>query len=475
MHKFSIKMNIQFLGATGDVTGSKHLITTDGGKKILLDCGMYQGKGDATDSMNRDLGFNPENIDYLMLTHAHIDHSGLIPYINNLKFKGKVICTVATRNLCSIMLPDSGYIQENDTKWYNKKLASKGLPPVKPIYDHQAAVDSMSCFFSYPLDKEINLFDGIKVKFTNTGHMLGSAVANLEITEWGKTTKIAYTGDIGRLNPKILTPPTEFPQADYLIMESTYGNRLHTKSGDDEKMLFDIILDTCCKRKGKLIIPSFSVGRTQEIVNTLNTFFNEGKLPSIDIYVDSPLSVNATEIFRMHTECFNEATRDAINSGGDAFGFDRLKYIKNISDSKRLNTTRKPCVIISASGMAEAGRVKHHIANSISNKRNTILLVGYCAPTTLGARIQEPNLKNISIFGVEHKINARIETIESYSGHADYEEMYQFISCQDPKQLKKIFLVHGEDDSRNFLSKYLNTKGFNNIHIPKRGEIFEIK
>ena len=467
-------MKIQFLGATGDVTGSKHLITTDGGKKILLDCGMYQGKGEETDRMNRDLGFNPKEIDYLMLTHAHIDHSGLIPYIYNLGFEGRVICTAATRNLCSIMLPDSGFIQELDTKWYNKKLSLKGLQPVKPIYDHQIAIDSINSFFCYPFDKEINLLEGIKVKFTDTGHMLGSAVVNLEITEWGKTTRIAYTGDIGRPTPKILTPPKAFPQADYLIMESTYGNRLHAKQQDDEKMLLDILIDTCCIRKGKLIIPSFSVGRTQEIVSTLNTFFNEGKLPPIDIYVDSPLSVNATEIFRMHKECFNKATRDAIDNGEDIFGFDRLKYIKNINDSKRLNRTRKPCVIISASGMAEAGRVKHHIANSISNKQNTILIVGYCAPTTLGARIQEPNLKSISIFGVEHKVKAQIQKIESYSGHADYEEMYQFISCQDFEKIKKLFIVHGEDDARNFFSKYLKSKGINNIHSPKHGEVFDI-
>ncbi|MDR2834669.1 MAG: MBL fold metallo-hydrolase [Bacteroidales bacterium] len=469
-------MKIQFLGAAREVTGSKHLITTDAGIKILLDCGMYQGKGEETDKMNRDLGFNPEEIDYLVLSHAHIDHSGLIPYICNLGFKGKIICTAATRNLCSIMLPDSGFIQENDIKWYNKKLAKKGLPPIEPIYTSKNAIDSIKNFISIPYDKEFSLHTGISLKFTEAGHMLGSGVVNLKITEWGVTTKIAFTGDIGRKHPKLLIPPEKFDQTDYLIMESTYGNRIHPNLKDSEFELLEILQDTCVRKKGKLIIPSFSVGRTQEITYTLNQFFNQGLLPAIDIFIDSPLSVNATEIFKLHTECFNKETQENIlhDLDFDIFGFQGLKYVKDVAESKRLNNRKTPCVIISASGMAEAGRVKHHIANSISNKKNTILLVGYCAPSTLGARIQEER-KSISIFGTEHKIKADIKKIESFSGHADYKEMIDFISCQDKSKLKKIFLIHGETESQTFFANELKKKGFNNIEIPKKGDKFEIK
>lgn len=460
-------MKIQFLGATGDVTGSKHLITTDAGIKILLDCGLYQGKGEETYNMNKNIGFLPEEIDYLILSHAHIDHSGLIPYIYDKGFDGQIICTSATRNLCSIMLPDSGYIQENDTKWYNKKITKAGKEPVKPLYTHKIASESIKNFLSVPIDKEITIHTGIKLKFTNTGHMLGGAVVNLSITEWGKTTRIAYTGDIGRPEPRILLPPSKFPQCDYLIMESTYGNRLHPKTKEADDQLCEIIKNCCEKKKGKLIIPSFSVGRTQEIIYTLNNLVNENKVKNIDVFVDSPLSVNATEIFRLHTECFNQEAQEKLYTDDDLFGFKNLYYIKSIEESKKLNTREKPCIIISAFGMAEAGRVKHHIANSIDKKKNTILIVGYCTPTSLGARIQDKTKKTISIFGMEHKINADIEKIESYSGHADYEEMLKFIECQDKKQIKEIFLVHGDDEAKNYFKKILLDAFYKNITIPK--------
>lgn len=460
-------MKIQFLGAAGDVTGSKHLITTDAGIKILLDCGLYQGKGENTYNMNKNLGFFPEEIDYLILSHAHIDHSGLIPYIYDNGFKGQIICSSATRNLCSIMLPDSGYIQENDTKWYNKKMLKAGKETVTPLYTHKIAIESIKNFMSVPMNKEITIHTGVKLIFTSTGHMLGGAVINLSISEWGKTTRIAYTGDIGRPTPKILLPPEKFPQCDYLIIESTYGNRLHPTTKASEEKLYQVIKDCCEKKKGKLIIPSFSVGRTQEIIYTLNKLFNEKKLKNIDVFVDSPLSVNATEIFRLHNDCFNKEVQEMLYTDDNIFGFTSLRYVKNITESKRLNKRRSPCIIISASGMAEAGRVKHHIANSISSKKNTILIVGYCTPTSLGARIQDKTRKSISIFGIEHKIKADIERIESYSGHGDYKEMIKFINCQNKDEIKEIFLVHGEDDSRNYLKKELIKVGYKNITIPK--------
>lgn len=466
-------MKIKFIGAAHEVTGSKHLITLDNGKKILLDCGMFQGKGKETDSLNRNLGFEPREIDHIILSHAHIDHSGLIPYLFTLGFEGSVICTDATRNLCSLMLPDSGFIQEHDIKWYNKKLVKKGLPPVKPIYTHEDAVKSMKLFIGVAYDRKFKIDENVTVKFTNSGHMLGSGVANISIFENGRITNIAYTGDVGRPHNRIVKPPVPFPQADILITESTYGDRIHDPNHESEDALLKIVETTCVHKGGKLIIPSFSVGRTQEIVHLLNNWYNEGRLPRIDIYVDSPLSVNVTEVFRLHPECYNDDVLEVMATDPDPFGFAGLHYIKNINESKKLNETKKPCVIISASGMAEAGRVKHHIANSISNPNNTILIVGYCAPETLGARIQQ-GLGKVSIFGAEHPINADIKRLESFSGHGDYIEMAEFISCQDKDALQKIFLVHGDVKAAEHYKKYLIEKGFKNIEIPNSGYEVEI-
>ncbi len=467
-------MKIRFIGATKEVTGSKHLITTDSGKKILLDCGMFQGKGKETDSSNRDLGFSPRDIDYVLLSHAHIDHSGLIPYIYTLGFEGSVICTDATRNLCSLMLPDSGFIQEHDIKWYNRKLAKKGLPPVKPIYTHEDAVESMKLFVGVAYDRVFQIDDNISVKFTNSGHMLGSAIVNLSIFEKGKVTNIAYTGDVGRPSNRILKPPQPFPQADILITESTYGDRIHDPNHESEDALLNIVKNTCVNKGGKLIIPSFSVGRTQEIVHSLNNWFNEDRLPRVDIYVDSPLSVNVTEVFRMHPECYNKNVLKVMETDSDPFGFERMHYIKLVNHSKQLNKSKKPCVIISASGMAEAGRVKHHIANNIDNPKNTILMVGYCAPTTLGARLQT-GINKVSIFGQEHYINADIKRLESFSGHGDYVEMADYIfSCQDPKIIQKTFIVHGDAGPAEHYKEHLHKKGLKNIVIPDRDYEVEI-
>ncbi len=299
-------MKIKFLGAAREVTGSKYLITTDSGKRLLLDCGMFQGKGLETDGMNRDLGFEPETIDHIILTHAHIDHSGLIPYMYRCGFRGSVVCTNATRDLCSIMLADSGFIQEHDTYTFNKRRAKKGLPLVTPIYTQQDAVACMNLFIGIPGDMNFRIDENIKVRFTSTGHMLGSGVANLQIIENGQIKRIAYTGDIGRPVNRMLALPMPFPQADIVITESTYGDRLHQDYEAADGELLDVLTHTCVDKGGKLIIPAFSVGRTQEIVYSLNNFFNHGKLPRIDIFVDSPLAVNATTVFRMHTECFNQ-------------------------------------------------------------------------------------------------------------------------------------------------------------------------
>ena len=467
-------MKIKFIGAAREVTGSKHLITTNEGKKILLDCGMFQGKGLDTDAMNRNLMFEPAEIDYIILSHAHIDHSGLIPYMYKLGFRGSVVCTSATLDLCSIMLADSGHIQELDNKWFNKKREKQGFMPVEPIYSEQDCQKCMELFIGVAYNRRFQINDKINVKFTNSGHMLGSAVVNLELIENNEKVHLAFTGDIGRPNNRILHAPTAFPQCDYLITESTYGNRLHPEEKESEQDLLDIVLDTCVNRNGKLIIPSFSIGRTQEIVFVLNGLYNRGLLPKIDVFVDSPLSVNATEVFRMHTECMNDDVKAAMKYDADPFGFNSLHYIKNVDESKALNDHQNPCIIISSSGMAEAGRIKHHIANNVSNWRNTILIVGYCSPTSLGARIQETGLRFISILGEVHEVNAKIAKIEAFSGHGDYNEMKSFLACQDTSKIKKTFLVHGEYEVQQFYMNELKVAGFHDIEIPGAGQEFDL-
>ncbi len=466
-------MKIRFIGAAREVTGSKHLITTKQGKKILLDCGMFQGKGLETDAMNRNLGFNPEEIDHILLSHAHIDHSGLIPYMYKLGFRGSVICTNATRDLCALMLVDCGHIQDYDVKTFNKRRVAKGYAPVDPIYTEEDARACMDLFIGIAYDRRFYINNDISVRFTNTGHMLGSGVVTLEVNENGKKIRLAYTGDIGRPESRLLKSPAPFPQCDYLITETTYGNRLHPKMQDAELELLRVIQDTCVKKRGKLIIPSFAIGRAQEIIYSLNNFFNERKLPKVNIYLDSPLAINATEVFKIHTNELNESVAKVMLYDSDPFGFNSLFYIKSAEESKSLNSYKQPCVIISASGMMEAGRVKHHIANNIENHRNTILAVGYCAPSTLGARILRGD-QEISVFGQRHHVRADIEKIEAFSGHGDYQEMADFIGCQNAGEVKKTFLVHGEYEAAKFYANYIKERGFKNIEIPEAGSEFEL-
>lgn len=466
-------MKIKFLGAAREVTGSKYLINTDSGKRLLLDCGMFQGKGLETDGMNRELGFEPETIDHVILTHAHIDHAGLIPYMYKCGFRGSVVCTNGTRDLSAIMLSDSGFIQEHDTYTYNKRRSKKGLPLVTPIYAQQDAVACMNLFIGVPFDMNFRIDENIKVRFTSTGHMLGSGVANLQIIENGQIKRIAYTGDIGRPSNRILASPVPFPQTDILITESTYGDRLHIDDLKAEEDLLKILINTCVNKGGKLIIPAFSVGRTQEVVYALNNFFNAGKLPRVDIFVDSPLAVNATAVFRAHSECFNDEFRSLLETDEDPFGFSSLFYITKQEDSKKLNDHKQPCVIISASGMAEAGRVKHHLANNIADSRNTVLFVGYCAPMTLGARIMD-GTGEVSIHGTVYPVKAEIEKIESFSGHADYREMIGFISCQEKNAIEKTFIVHGEYETQKAYVAKLQAEGFKNLEIPAKGQEYNI-
>lgn len=459
-------MTLDFLGATEEVTGSKFMLTTKKGVKILLDCGMYQGKGLETDKMNRDLGFDPKEVDFLLLSHAHIDHSGLIPYIYKLGFRGKVFCTPATRDLCAIMLADSGRIQEADAKQFNKKKDRIDKEPIEPIYTEKDAAECMSQFVSIPRQLKFNITEDVSIEFFETGHMLGSSAIYITFKEGRKVRTVCYTGDVGRYNKRILPDPIAFPYADYIITESTYGDRLHSTLDDADQQLMLVVKDACAKRLGKLLIPSFAIGRTQEIVYTLHRLKQAGNLPDIEIFVDSPLACSATNIYRLHDENFNTDIRMFMENTKDPFGFDNLTYVRSVDDSKRLNTYNRPCIIISASGMMEAGRIKHHLANNIEDPKTTILCVGYCSPTTLGAKIMRGD-KVVSIFGEEHKVRAHLESIDAYSGHADYNELIQYLSCQKGnKKLKKIFIVHGEGEVRDAYAKHLKKAGFKQAYVP---------
>jgi metallo-beta-lactamase family protein len=459
-------MKIAFHGAARYVTGSKHLLTLSSGRKILFDCGMFQGMGKESDILNRHWGFEPSQINYLVLSHAHIDHCGLIPKLVKNGFNGSIYCTPATKQLTGILLEDSAEIQEDDAKYLNKKRAAAGQPYVEPLYAREDAKRAMSFFKEVEYSQWFKIEDGLEVLFTDTGHIIGSAAVHLRITEINKTQQVSFSGDVGRYRDIILKSPQVFPQADYILLESTYGNSLHDVHNTTPELLLQWIEKTCLQRKGKLIIPAFSVGRTQEILFTLNQLELEGKLPDFDYFVDSPLSIEATEMIKMYPKYFNRTIQKILETDKDPFSFKGLKYVKTANESKLLNYRNKPCVIISASGMAEAGRVKHHISNSIENSRNTILMVGYCEPNSLGGRLMAGK-KEVSIFGVIHEVHAEIGAIRSMSAHGDYEDLSQFLACQDPRQIKKLFLVHGEYNVQQDFRDRLMKKGFLDIEIPE--------
>jgi metallo-beta-lactamase family protein len=466
-------MKIQFCGAARTVTGSKHLITASDGTKILLDCGFFQGHGAETDSLNRTFLFDPASIDFLVLSHAHIDHSGNIPNLVKQGFRGPIICTGATADLCRIMLTDSAHIQENDIKYINKHRLKRGEELLKPLYSVKDVEKCISLFVKVPYDQLYTVYENLKVKFTDSGHILGSAAVNLELTENGLTKKICFTGDIGRYNGSILKDPQPFPQADYLITESTYGDRLHGDGTYSLEELFNAVFNTCITKKGKLIIPAFSLGRTQELVYALDQLSNKGMLPKINVYVDSPLSVNATSIMRNHPECFNEDILEYMKKDDNPFGFANLIYVQDVEESKHLNDSKEPCIIISASGMADAGRIKHHLKNNIENPNNTVLMVGYAEPNSLGGKLRSGQ-KIVKIFGQEYKVNADVVVIDSYSAHGDYLEMLRYFECQDKTKTNQVFLVHGEYETQLIWKEKLLDAGFKHITIPALGDIIEI-
>ena len=473
-------MKITFLGATKTVTGSNFLVE-GAGKKFLVDCGMYQGSASDEFENEAPFLFNVNEIDFMLLTHAHIDHSGRIPKLYNEGYRNPIITHKATCDLCAIMLPDSGHIQEMEVEWKNRKRTRKGEPPLPPLYTAEDAGKSLELFKPVQYDQIIDVAENIQVRFNDAGHMLGSAIIEVWVTENGKTEKAVFTGDLGNNDIPLLSPPTMIESADYLIMESTYGNRLHMRNDDKAKIFLDVVYETL-EKGGTVVIPSFAVGRTQEILYELNRikedkhdeeFYKKYKrLMSVPVYVDSPLAISATEVFRENMNLFNEETQEIINAGDSPLEFAGLKFTRTAEESKALNASEESSVIISASGMCEVGRIKHHLKHHLWDPNSTILFVGYQAPGTLGRRLVDGE-KKVKIFGEDIAVNARIEYIEGYSGHADQEWLMNFVySFITPP--KHIFLVHGEPEGQIVLKQKIEENTKIPITIPDFGESYNL-
>jgi len=458
-------MTITFHGAARTVTGSKHLVQANDGTRILLDCGMFQGMGDHTEDLNEHFGFDPKKVDHLILSHAHIDHCGLIPRLVAEGFKGTIFCTPPTFDLVKILLMDSAHIQMMDTEYSNKNRRRHNLPLLNTLYTEADVEASLPLFKTVDYHQEYAITQAIKFQFTDAGHLVGSAAVHLSIFEEGKQTHITFSGDVGRYGDILLKSPQTFPQADYILLESTYGDSLHKEAGTIEDKLLEVIKHTCLDNKGKVIIPAFSVGRTQELLYALNGLELKGILPDLPYYVDSPLSEKATRVLMDHPEVYNKAVCDVLKVDANPFDFKGLHFIQSTEESKALNNDHTPCVIISASGMAEAGRVKHHIKNNIGNKNCTILMVGYCEPNSLGGRLLRGE-KEVNIYGERFEVVADVQSVKSMSAHGDYEDLLHFISSQDVNKVKKIFLVHGEYEVQKHFREKILAKGFASVEIP---------
>lgn len=467
-------MKLNFRGANKEVTGSRHLLEVNG-KKILLDCGMYQGRRKDEREKNQDFGFEPAEVDMVILSHAHIDHSGNLPNLVKQGFKGPIYCTHATADLLDYMLNDSAFIQEREAEYLNEKAERRGEELVEPLYTQADVANTLPMTHGVAYDECIEIADGVTLCLREAGHILGSAITVLTVKdqeEEGKEKTLVFTGDLGRQNMPLIRDPYQVEKADYLLTECTYGNRLHTSILEAEDILAAVVTRTA-ERGGKILIPAFSLGRTQEIVYSLHKLFHEGKIPEgIPIYVDSPLSVNVTSVFRQHLGVLDEETQKLfINEHDDPFGFERLKYIQSVDESKALNNHQGPCIIISSSGMVEHGRILHHLKNAIEDHRNTILIVGYQAVNTLGRKLVE-GFKEVKIFGEPYKVKIEVKVMNAYSAHADRSDLLDY--AFKVKDTKKIILVHGEEQAAEDFKKALQDNGHQNVVIPEYGQSMEL-
>ena len=462
-------MKIQFLGATRTTTGSMHLVTANG-TRILLDCGLYQGRRAEAFERNRNLPVDVTQVDILVLSHAHIDHSGNIPSLVKSGYDGAIFCTPATRDLCSIMLLDSGHIQESDAAYLNKKRRRTGQPLVEALYTREDATRSLRRFISIPYDMPFPIAPGVKLTFREAGHILGAALVCLDIEEAGQHRRLLFTGDLGRPDRPLLRDPYIPQDVDVLITESTYGNRLHGPANENAGRMGEIVRRTA-GRGGKMIIPAFSVGRTQGVVYCLHQLLDEAKIPHLPIFVDSPLSVNATQVFLLHPECYDEETHQFLldSSSRSPFTFPGIRYIREVQESKDLNRLRGSAIIISASGMCETGRILHHLRNNIEDARNTVVIVGWQAPHTLGRRLVEKQ-QRVRIFGEEHVRRAEVQVLNGFSAHADRDELLDWLDGVQNPRLKNVFVVHGEVESSLALAEAIEDRGVPHVLVPEPGQ-----
>lgn len=470
-HPDCVLMQVTFLGAAREVTGSMHLVEVNG-TRILLDCGMKQGHRAEAYARNSQLPFDARSVDYCLLSHAHIDHSGNLPTLKKGGYSGEIICTPATHDLTRLMLRDAGKIQEQDAQYLNTKQAERNLPQVRPLYTIADAEQALKAFSTRTYEFQFELAKAsTQVTFHDAGHILGSAITVLKLQEGTRTVRLGFTGDIGRKGTLILRDPTPAPPLDYLIIESTYGDRKHPPLDESERELADVVRQTS-ERGGKTIIPSFALERTQEVVYSLHRSIVAGDLEPVSIFVDSPLAIDATDVFRLHQECFDDETRRFMQAHEDPWGFRQLTYTRDVEASKSLNSWKGPAVIISANGMVEAGRILHHVKNNIGDPRNTILFVGYQAEGTLGRRIED-GADRVKIFGEEYPVRAQIARADGFSAHADHDELLEWVK-PIAGGLKGAFVVHGEPQAADALSEGLRSLGVKNAFAPQLGQCVEL-
>lgn len=464
-------MQIHFFGATRTTTGSMYLFEINGAQ-LLLECGLFQGRRDESIERNRNFPFDPKQVDAMVLSHAHIDHCGNLPNLCKHGYEGNIYCTFATRDLAAVMLEDSAGIQKDDAEFVSKKRAKQGLPPVEPLYTAQDADKAVRQFVSINYDRPFPVCDGVTVTFRDAGHILGSAQVVLDVREGGRKFRYLFSGDVGRGGDEILRDPVPVDGVDYLQIESTYGNREHSEKANAEEEACRLLNETL-KQGGKVIIPAFSVGRTQQIVYVLHQLTEAGRLPKVPIFVDSPLSVNATEIHRLHPECFNDEIYQFLRERANPFGMENLTYIREVAHSMKLNDLKEPAIIISASGMAEAGRIRHHLKNNIGDNKNLVLFIGYCAEHTLGAQIlsgRDP----VNIFGEPHAVRAKIASIDAWSGHADKHELRRYVEAIQG-DIKKISVIHGEaEQALAFAETLRKMKPTAQVVVPEYKQVIQI-
>jgi metallo-beta-lactamase family protein len=461
-------------GGAGEVTGSKHVLTVDG-SRCLIDCGAFQGKREVAEEKNRTLVPDPESLASVILTHAHFDHCGMIPLLSKRGYQGNYYCTPATRDLAGVVMMDSAAIQARDAEYLGKQAAKKGQKfDWKPLYDEEDVVKAMGQFVTVSYNRPLAIGDGMRIELFDAGHILGSAICRMSARDRsGHEAIIGFTGDLGRKGKPIIRDPSPIPPVDYLVLEATYGDRLHESTEDAMERLAKIVNETAA-RGGKIIIPAFAIERTQELVYYFHMLIDQQKIRDIPIYVDSPMAINATSIFQIHPECYDEETHEAFSKHHEnPFGFNALHFSASVNESKKLNDLQGPAVIISADGMCEAGRIQHHLIHNISDARNTILIVGFMAEHTLGRRIRDRE-KEVRIQGDIFRVKARVEEINAFSAHADYSESWDWLSTLDLARLRKVFLVHGEPAGLKHLESYLREKGVKDVQVVKYGETYDL-